>query len=120
MHANWTLLPRGQFLKRPNILLGAEIELASSFVKFFLDASAIRPMLLPVFVLTVLVAKPNALAGPALHEVITLLAARRAQLGRGLIFLLGVGITILPVHRLLAERHGAELLSSCRCTVLSR
>ena len=66
MHADWTFLLRGQFPKGANILLGAEIELASSFTKFLLDKLAFFFMLLPVFVLTILVTIPNALAGPAL------------------------------------------------------
>ena len=69
-------------------------------------------MLPPVALLTVLVAIPNALAGRALLEGITFLAARRTQLGRGLILLGGLGIGILPFRRF-AERHGAEL-PSCR------
>jgi len=39
-------------------------------------------MLLPVFVLTFLVAIPNALAGPAHFEGITFVFARRTHLGR--------------------------------------
>ena len=66
-------------------------------------------MLLPVLVLTVLVTVPNALAGPALHEGITLFAARRTQLlGWGLVFR---GGSILPFRRF-AKRHRTELLSS--------
>ena len=76
-HADWTLLPWGRFLKRPNIQLIADIELSSSIIKNLLDPLALLLMLLPMFVLTILVAIPNALAGPALHEGITLLAARR-------------------------------------------
>ena len=119
MHADWAFLPRGKFPRRPDILFGADIELASSLIQNALDALTLLLMLLPVFVLTLLVAIPNALAGRTLLEgtSITLLAARQAQLGRGLI-LLGVGITILPVHRFLAERHGAELLSCRRCSAL--
>ena len=76
-HADWALLPRGAFPERPDIQLRADIKLASSLVKFLLDATALFLVLLPVFVLTVLVAIPNALAGPALHEGITLLSASR-------------------------------------------
>ena len=78
LHADWALLPRGQLLKRPNIHLGAKVELASSILKRLLDTSALLFMLLPVFVLAILVAIPNALAGPALHEAITFLSARRS------------------------------------------
>ena len=77
-------------------------------------------MHLPVFVLTFLITIPDALAGPALHEGIALLAARRTrQLGWGPVFSGGFGIIILLSHRF-AERHGTELLSSRRCTVLLR
>ena len=71
MHADGTLLPWGQFLKRADVQLGADIELSSMFVKHLLDALAFFFMLLPVLVLTLLVAIPNTLAGPALHEGIT-------------------------------------------------
>ena len=76
-HADWTFLPRRLVGKRTQIFFGADIELASSFIKHLLDVLALLLMLLPVFVLTFLVAIPNALAGPALHEGIALLAARR-------------------------------------------
>ena len=75
-HADWTLLPRGQFPKRANLQLRPEIELASSLIKFFLDDLTFFPMLLPMFVLTILVAIPNALAIPALFEGVTFLSAR--------------------------------------------
>ena len=122
MHADRTLLPRGQLFKRPNIQLFAEIELASTFIKILLDALAFFFVFLPVLVLTFLVTIPNALAGPALHEGITLRFARRAQLGRGgPIFRGGFGIVILFSHSFLAERQRTELLSSRRgCTVLLR
>jgi uncharacterized membrane protein HdeD (DUF308 family) len=119
MHADWTLLPRRQFLKRAQIHLGTDIELAFSFIKHLLDTPALLLMLLPVSVLTILVAIPNALAGPALFEgiCITLLAARRTQQlpGRGGPILLGVlvllvGFVDLSFHSF-AERHGAELVS---------
>ena len=105
-HADWALLPRGQLSKRPNIQLCAEIELASSFVENLLDGSAFLLMLLPVTVLAVLITIPNALASPALHESITLLAARRTQLGwvGGPIFGIRFGFIVLP-FRGLAERH---------------
>ena len=99
MHADWTLLPRGQFPQRAQILLGAEIELASSFVKFFLDWPALLLMLLPVFVLTFLVAIPNALAIPTLLEGVTLLFARRTHLRRGPVFRDGFGFFIIPFRR---------------------
>ena len=67
LHADWAFLPRGQFPKRANVLLGANIELASSFIQLLLDAPALDLMLLAVFVLAFLVAIPNALAGPALQ-----------------------------------------------------
>jgi hypothetical protein len=89
---------RGQIPKRAQILLGADIELASSFVKFLLDALAFFSMLFPVFVLTILVAVPNALARDTLLEGITFLAARRT-LGRGgPIFHVGFGIVILSLR----------------------
>ena len=62
MHADGTLLPLGQFPKRPNIHLRADIELASSPIKFLLDAPALLLMLLAVLVLALLVAVPDALA----------------------------------------------------------
>ena len=104
-HANWTLLPRGQFPERPNILLGADIELASSFIKLLLDETTLLLMLLAVLVLTFFVTIPNALAGRTLLEGITFLSACRTQLGFGPIFPGGFGIVILPFHRF-AERHG--------------
>ena len=141
MHADWTLLPRGRLFKRAEIelassflkfsletlalnLIDAEIELASSLFKLRRDTLALRLMLLAVLVLTLLVAIPNALAPVALLEGITFLAAGRAEFlgrgrGRGLfgpIFLRGFN---LSSHRF-AERHGAELLSSCRCSFLFR
>ena len=85
MHADWAFLPRGQFRKRPNILLRADIELASSFVKLLLDALALLLMLLAVAVLTIPVAIPNTLAGRTLLDGITLRSARRAEPGWGLV-----------------------------------
>ena len=67
-HADRALLPRGQFPKRANIHLVAEIELPPSFLKFLLDGPAFMFMLLTMFVLTLLVAIPNALAGCTLLE----------------------------------------------------
>ena len=61
-HADWTLLPWEQFFDRADILLGADVELASSFIKFLHDAPALFLMLLAVLVLTFLVTIPNALA----------------------------------------------------------
>ena len=123
MHADGTLLPRGHFPKsrRTNIFLGTESEFASSLIKFLLDTPAFLLMLLAVFVLAFLVAIPNALAGRTLLEGITLLSARRTQLlGRGgPILHSGCGIILLPFHRI-AERHGAELLSSRRRSFLFR
>ena len=112
MHADGTLLPRGQFPKRANIVLGTEIELASTLVKFLLDTPAFLLMTLAVFILTFFVAIPNALAGPALHEGVALLTALRTQLGWGPV---RVGVLVI-----FGFRHGAELLSSRRrrCTVL--
>ena len=78
-HADWTLLPWGRFLKRPNIQLIAEIELSSSFSERLLDGFAFFFMLLPMPLLAVPVAVPNALTVPALHEFIALLSALRAQ-----------------------------------------
>ena len=120
-HADWAFLPWGHFPERPNILLGAEIELASSFIKDRLNKPALLLMLLAVFVLTFLVAIPNALAPVALLECIALLAARRTELGWvGPNFRGGFGAIIFSLRRF-AERHGAELLSSGRsCSVLFR
>jgi len=89
-HADGALLLRGQFPERANIQLGADIELAPSFIKHLLDGPAFMLMLLTMLVLTFLVAIPNALAPIALLEGVTLLSARRAQLVRGLVFLGGV------------------------------
>ena len=80
MHADWTVLSSGHFSERAQIFLGAKIELASSFVKHLLDALALLPMHLPVTVLTILVAIPNALTGRALLEGIALLTALRTHL----------------------------------------
>ena len=101
VHTDWALLPRGHFLKRAKIHLRANVELASSIIKNLLDGPAFLLMLLPVFVLTILVAIPNALAGPALHEGVTLLSARRTHLrrGRGPTFRRGFGFIILSLHR---------------------
>ena len=100
MHADGTLLPRGQFPKRANIVLGTEIELASTLVKFLLDTPAFLLMTLAVFILTFFVAIPNALAGRALLDGITFLSTRRALLGRGgPIFRVGFGFVIVPSHR---------------------
>ena len=121
LHADWAFLPRGQFPKRADILLGAEIELASSFIKLLLDALANLLVLLAVTVLTILVTIPNALASVALLEGIAYLSARRTHFGWG-IFGGGYGIIIplpFPGGRF-AERHGAKLLSSRRCTALFR
>ena len=100
-HADGAFLLRGQRRQRAQILLDAEIELASSFIQHLLNGLAFFFMLLPVLVLAVLVAIPNALAGPALHEGITLLTARRTQLlgwGRwGPVF--RVGFTVFLFRR---------------------
>ena len=132
MHADWTLLPRGRLFKRPEIelassflkfsletlaldLIDAEIELASSLCKLRRDTLALLLMLLAVLVLTLLVAIPDALAPVALLEGITYLAARRAEFlgqGRGLF---GPLFLCVSSHRF-AERHGAELLSTCPCS----
>ena len=123
MHADWTLLPRGHFPERAKLHLRANIELASSFLKLILDAPAPPLVLLAVAVQTILVTIPNAQAPAALLEGVASLSARRAQLlgcrGGGPIFRGGfAGTIILPFHRRSAERHGAELISSLRCTVL--
>ena len=78
-------------------------------------------MLLAMFVLTLLVAIPNALAAATLLEGITLRFARRTQLGRGgpIIFRAGFGVIILSFLGF-AERHGGDLLSSRRCSFLFR
>jgi hypothetical protein len=51
-------------------------ELAFSVIKHLLDGLALLLVLLAVTVLTILVAIPNALAGPTLFEGIIALAAR--------------------------------------------
>ena len=109
MQTDWALLLRGNVPERPDIHLGAEVELASSFVKLLLDKLALLSMLLPVFVLAVLVTIPNTLAVSALHEAITLPAARRTQLlGRGGPTLgVGFGIIILSFHRFRAKSNRA-------------
>ena len=116
-HADWTFLARVNFPKRTKILLGAEIELSSSFVKLLLDNPALLLMLLAMLILTLLVAIPNALAPVAPLQSITLLFARRAEhLGFGPIFRGGFGFLFLSSFRRFAE--GTELLSRRRCTVL--
>ena len=83
-HADGTLLPRGQFLKRANVQLLADIELASSFVELLLNAPALFFVLLAVLVLALFVAIPNTLAPITLLESIALRFARRALVfGRG-------------------------------------
>ena len=120
-HADWALLLRGHLPERANIQLRVEIELASSIIKNLLDGPAFLLMLFAVFVLTILVAIPNALAGRTILEGVTLLSARRTHLGRrgGPISRGGFGIIILSFNRF-AERHGAELLSRRRCSFLFR
>ena len=76
-------------------------------------------MFLAVFVLTFLVAIINALAGRTLLDGITLLTARRAELGWGPVFRIGFGFIIRPFRRF-TERHGTELLSRRRCITLFR
>ena len=102
-HADWAFLPRGHFPKRAQILLGADNEPASSFIKNLLNGPALPLMLLTVLVLAFLVAVPNALARRALLDGITLLATRRAQLlgcRGGPIFRVGfVGIIIRLIRR---------------------
>ena len=110
MHADWALLPRGDFSDRANLLLRTKVELVSSFVKLLLDALTLLLVLPPVTVLTILVAIPNALAIPTLLGGITLLTAPRAQLflGRGPV-VLGVLVIFrltLSFRTFLAERHG--------------
>ena len=96
MHTYWTFLPRGQLLDWADVQLFAEIELPSSLVKFLLDKSAFMLVHLAVFVLALLVAIPNALAGRALLDGIALLAARRTHLGRGLGIILLGGVLVVP------------------------
>ena len=105
MYADWAFLPRGDFPERANILLGADIEPASSFLKFLLDTIALLSMLFAVLVLTILIAIPNALARRALLEGIALLSARRAQLGcrGGPIFRGGFAGVDIIVHPFLAD-----------------
>jgi hypothetical protein len=78
-HTDGALLPRRYVGKRAQILLGAKIELTSSFVKLLFDAPTLDLMLLAVFVLTLLVAIPNTLTGRTLLEGITLLSALRTE-----------------------------------------
>ena len=109
-HADRTFLPRGHFPKWPNAQLRAKVDLATTtFIELLLDEFAFFSMLLPVFVLAVLVTIPNTLAGSALHEAITLPAARRTQLlGRGGPTLgVGFGIIILSFHRFRAKSNRA-------------
>ena len=121
VHAYWALLLRGQDREGTQILLRAKIELASSLSKLLLDGLAFYFMLLPVTILTILIAIPNALAGPALHEFFTFLTALRTQLlGWGPVH---VGVLVIfgftLSFRSFAERHGAELLGSGRrCAVV--
>ena len=76
-------------------------------------------MFLTMFVLAFLIAIPNALAGRALLDGITLLAASRTHLGRvGPTFCVWLGtVGLLSCHRF-AEGNRIELLSGRRCTVL--
>ena len=102
------------------------IELASSFIKFLLDTLALFLMNLPVFVLTFLVAIPNAPAGPTLLGGTTFLSAGRTQLlGRGgpiflVVLVIISGLIIIRTFHRFAERHGSDLSSCRRCTVLFR
>ena len=118
MHADGTLLPRGQFPERTNIQLRPDVELAASLIKHLLDKPALFLMLLAVLVQTILVAIPNAPAPSAHLEGTTFLSARRTHFGWG-IFGGGLGFGILSFRRF-SERHGSELLSSRRCTALFR
>ena len=79
-HADWALLLRGKFSNRPNVQLGAEIELASTFMKNLLDTLAFMFMFVTVFLLTRAIAIPNALTCRALLEGIALLTALRTHL----------------------------------------
>ena len=68
-------------------------------------------MLLAVLFLALFVAVPNALAGCALLDGITLLSARRTHLGRGgLIFRGGFGVIILAQIRRATWSRAAEQL----------
>ena len=96
-HTDWTLLPLGQFPQRPNIQFRADIELASSFIKNILYSPALPFVLLLMFVLTFLVAIPNAQAPVALFEGITFLSALRAEPGR-------VGPTFVLLFHRVTER----------------
>jgi len=97
-HADWALLPQWQFPKRLNIQLRADVELASSLIKYLLDGTTLPLMLLAMLVLTFLVAIPNALATVALFQCIASLPARRTHLGWGPVFCGGFGfiVIILP------------------------
>ena len=80
MHADGAFLPRWQFPKRPDIKLRADIELSFSFIEHLLDGPTLFLMLFSVFVLTFLVAIPNAQAPVTLLEGVTFLTASRTQL----------------------------------------
>ena len=111
--------PAGAVFKRANVQLCAEIELASTLFKFVLDALALMFVLLAAFVLALLVAIPNALAGRTLFEGVAFLSARRTELlgSGGPIFRGGFGIVILPFCRF-AWRNRVELLGSRQCSFL--
>ena len=70
-------------------------------------------MLLAMFVLTFLIAIPDTIAGGALLDGITLLTARRTQLGWGPVFRRGFDFIILYFRRF-AERQRTKLLSRRR------
>ena len=111
-HTDYTLLSLGHFPKRAKIQLTADIELASSLIKFPHDAPALLLMLLAVLVLAFLAAIPNALTSIALFEGSAFLSALRTHRGRvGPIFRFAFGFIIL-VFGGYAERHGTELLIS--------
>ena len=94
LHADGAFLPRRQVRERAEIHLRADIELPSSFRELLLDGFAFFFMLLPMPLLAVPVAVPNALTVPALHEFIALLSALRAQVR-------GFTLELLPPKRLL-------------------
>ena len=94
-HADGALLLRGQFPQRPDVQLGADIELASSFIEFLLDGPAFMFMLLAVAVQTILATIPDAQAPAALLQGVALLAARRTQLGRTNIRHILVGVLVI-------------------------
>ena len=117
-HADGALLLRGHFPERPDIELGAEIELSSSVVQLLHNDLAFSFMLLAMCFLTFLVAIPNALAPVALLGGITLLSARRAEFGGGLwgLILLVVRLNFFLLLLVAAAGHGGRDAGRADCS----